>query len=167
MSPPWRDEGNAARFTAARLGFRQRTEESITSGTEHADLVRYATTLGEFLFEMLFDDANIERLERATLPGYPRPLITLRSADDVLLSLPWEVLHHDASFLVRDGRVDLARSTPDDVGPGALVPDPPEVFKLVVNVSAPTAAPPLTMRCKAGPSQGTYSSMAVEMVTAQ
>jgi hypothetical protein len=140
LTPPWRDAENVDRFTAARLGFRQRTDDAIISGAEHADLVRHATALGDFLFGMLFDEDAVRRLERATLPGYPRPLITLRSADDVLLSLPWELLHHDGSFLLRDGRVDLARSTPDDVGPGALVPEPPEVFKLVVNVSAPAGS---------------------------
>ena len=140
LTPPWRDAENVDRFTAARLGFRQRTDDAITSGAEHADLVRHATALGDFLFGMLFDEDAIRRLERATLSGYPRPLITLRSADDVLLSLPWELLHHDGSFLVRGGRVDLARSTPDDVGPGALVPEPPDVFKLVVNVSAPAGS---------------------------
>lgn len=111
--------------------------KAIESPNEHAELARCATTLGELLFAVLFDEEAVGRLGQATIPGYPPPLVTIRSDDDVLLSLPWELLCHERSFLVRDGRVDLARSTGDAVGPGALVPEPAEVFSLVVNVSAP------------------------------
>ncbi|MCP4683840.1 MAG: hypothetical protein GY867_00170, partial [bacterium] len=109
VTPPWRGE-NAARFTAARLGFGQLTRKAIESPDDHAELVGCATTLGELLFAVLFDEEDVARLGQATVPGYSQPLVTIRSDDDVLLSLPWELLCHQGSFLVRDGRVDLARS---------------------------------------------------------
>ena len=89
------------------------------------------------LFDLLFDEPARELLRQATLPGRPRPLVSVWSDDDVLLSLPWELIHHDGRFLVRDAVVDLARSAPGEVGPGALLRPPTGPFTLVVNVSAP------------------------------
>jgi len=134
VTPPWRVDN---RFGVSLLLFDKLTREPVTTHVERAELVRHATTLGGLLFDLLFDEAGRERLKKAMVPGRPRPLITLRSADDFLLSFPWELLWHDGSFLLRDARVDLARSTPGEVGPLALLRAPAEYLKLVVNVSAP------------------------------
>jgi tetratricopeptide (TPR) repeat protein len=134
VTPPWRADN---RFGVSLLLFDKLTREPVTTDAERAQLVRHATTLGGLLFDLLFDEAGRERLEKAMIPGRPRPLITLLSADDLLLSLPWELLCHAGSFLLRDARVDLARSTPGEVGPLAILRAPAEHLKLVVNVSAP------------------------------
>ena len=67
----------------------------------------------------------------------PRPVVQIRSDDDMLLSLPWELLHLDERFLVRDGLIDLVRTTLADAAGRTLLREPKTPFKLVVNVSAP------------------------------
>ncbi len=135
VEPPWR-VGNS--FSVARLGFNQLTRQPITTDADRAELFTHGRTLGESMFRLLFatDDCR-KLLDKAMIPGGHRPLVTIRSDDDVLLSLPWELLHHDESFLVRDARIDMARSTLAPVGSGALLKEPAGYFKLVVNVSAP------------------------------
>ncbi|MCP4658152.1 MAG: TIR domain-containing protein, partial [bacterium] len=132
--PPWQD---STRFTVARLGFTRLSRAAVTAEGERAELIRHATDLGEILFDLLFDEAGRQLLARAAIPGRPRPLITVVSDDDALLSLPWELIANDGAFLVREGKVDLARSTPGEVGAEALLGEPVDHFKLVVNVSAP------------------------------
>lgn len=134
VKPPWRVDN---RFGIALHFFDRLAREPVTTDADRADLVSRATTLGSLLFDLLFDEDGCERLQKAMVPGRPRPLITIRSDDDLLLSLPWELLWHDGSFLLRDARVDLARSTPGEVGPEALLREPEGHLKLVVNVSAP------------------------------
>ncbi len=118
VTPPWASGG--ARFAVARLGFQGLSRKAVESCEEHAELVRCATAYGELLFAILFDDAGAERpteggqerLLRRTIatPGYGRPLLTIASDDDVLLSLPWELLHDGGCFLVGEGRADLVRT---------------------------------------------------------
>ncbi|HEX3529733.1 MAG TPA: TIR domain-containing protein [Thermoanaerobaculia bacterium] len=137
VTPPWKEDN---RFGIALHFYSRLTREPVSTDAERADLVSRATTLGSLLFDLLFDADGLERLRKAMVPGRPRPLITLRSDDDLLLSLPWELLWHDGSFLLRDARVDLARSTPGEVGPEALLREPDDYLKLVVNVSAPAGS---------------------------
>jgi tetratricopeptide (TPR) repeat protein len=138
--PPWRQD---SRFTAARIGFSTLSRQPVESDADRAELHKHAVTLGELLFGFLFDDRTLALLGEATLPGQPRPLVTIRSDDVALQALPWELLHHDGRFLVRDGVVDLARSDTRPVGPGGVLPAPAPApaaaasFVLVVNVSAP------------------------------
>jgi hypothetical protein len=131
---PWRGE---TRFTVARIRFARLSRESLGDDRSRADLHRHAVTLGGSLFDLLFDARALELLRAATIPGQPRPMVTIRSDDDLVLSLPWELLHHDGRFLVHDGDFDLVRSIPRAVGPGAFLHPPAGKFRLVVNVSAP------------------------------
>ncbi len=132
---PWETD---TAYTAAWIGFRQLTRQALTDDGQRAELIRQARVLGEGLFGLLFgDDACRRLLDGGSQPGRPRPLVTLVSDDDVLLSLPWELLHDGQTFLVRDDRLDLVRSTPTAVGPDALLKPPEGYFQLVVNVSAP------------------------------
>ena len=71
------------------------------------ELVGHANALGDALFGLLFDEAGVARLREAMIPNGPRPLVILRSGDDTLLLLPWELLRLDGAFLVRDRRIDL------------------------------------------------------------
>ncbi len=135
MEPPWHGD-NA--FGTALLCFKQLTGEAITTDKDRAELFGHARTLGESMFEVLFGTDDCQNLlDKAMIPGGHRPLVTIRSDDNMLLSLPWELLHHDDSFLVRDARIDMARSTLAPVGSDALLEEPTGYFKLVVNVSAP------------------------------
>jgi len=135
VKKPW---GVDHRFGRAFFGFNQLTKRALEEDAERAELYQHARTLGQLLFELLFDTEDCAKLlKQACIPGRPRPLVTIRSDDDVLLSLPWELLWQDESFLVRDARIDMARSTLGEVGPAALLREPTGYFKLVVNVSAP------------------------------
>ena len=134
MSPPWRDDN---RFSVALLGFNTLTRQTIESDSDRAELFGHANALGDALFGLLFDEAGVARLREAMIPNGPRPLVVLRSSDDTLLSLPWELLRLDGAFLVRDGRIDLVRCTSGQVGTEELPREPSGPFKLVVNVSAP------------------------------
>ena len=106
VSPPWRDDN---RFSVALLGFSTLTRKAIESDSDRAELFGHANALGDALFGLLFDEAGVARLREAMIPNGPRPLVVLRSRDDTLLSLPWELLRLDGTFLVRDRRIDLVR----------------------------------------------------------
>ena len=134
VDPPW---AGALGFTVARLGFNRMTREAVRDDASRAELTGHAATLGGLLFDLIFDGEGRALLDHATRAGRPRPLVSLLSGDDVLLSLPWELLHRDGRFLVRDGVVDLVRSVPGEVGAAALLPHPKSPLSLVVNVSAP------------------------------
>ncbi|HVT14585.1 MAG TPA: TIR domain-containing protein [Thermoanaerobaculia bacterium] len=134
VTAPWKVDN---RFGVAFLLFNRLSRDPVASEKDRADLVRHASTLGGLLFDLLLDAEGFELLRAAMVPGRPRPLITIRSDDDLLLSLSWELLWHNGSFLLRDARLDLARSTPGKVGPGALLREPDGHLKLVVTVAAP------------------------------
>jgi hypothetical protein len=134
VTPPWRSD---ARFAAARIGFRSLTARPCENDADRADLNAHAAVLGDALFGVLFDAAGADRLKQATLPGGSRPLITLRSDDDSLLALPWELIRRQGDYLVRSGVVDLARATAGPVGENGSRRAPDGPFTLVVNVSAP------------------------------
>jgi tetratricopeptide (TPR) repeat protein len=126
------------RFGVSRIMFDRLSREPIESAADRAALHGHAATLGGLLFELLFDDTGRELLRDATLTGRARPLITIRSDDVMLLALPWELIHHDSRFLVRDGVVDLVRTdAQQEVGSLAVLRPPANHFALVVNVSAP------------------------------
>ncbi|HND55348.1 MAG TPA: hypothetical protein PLV92_23200 [Pirellulaceae bacterium] len=61
---------------------------------QRAELHSHARALGALLFDVLFTEPSSRAmLDAAKIPGRPRPLVALRCDDDVLLSLPWELLH--------------------------------------------------------------------------
>src|SRR5205823_10531748 len=114
---PWCTD---AAFVGARLGFRQLSRDPLADDAGRAELFGHAERLGRLLFGVLFDEAGREQLRKVAVPGQ-RPLVELRSGDDGVLALPWELLHDGTRFLVRDGDIDLARSTPDGAAGGALL----------------------------------------------
>jgi len=137
VEPPWRVDN---RYGVAWLGFHTLTRRVIENDAEHAELFAHATTLGDALFGVLFDDTAAARLSRALVPNGPRPVVLIRSGDDTVLSLPWELIRLDGAFLVRDRIIDLARTTAGDDGRDALPRAPAKPFTLVVNVSAPAGS---------------------------
>jgi hypothetical protein len=137
MDPPWKGD---ERFTGALLGLNRLSRRAVENDAERTELFGHATTLGDAMCALLFDDDGAARLRRALDGGGPRPVVLVRSDDDTLLSLPWELLRLDGAFLVRDRKLDLARTTAGDVGPDVLPREPSGPFKLVVNVSAPSGS---------------------------
>lgn len=131
---PWQEDN---RFGLAHLGFSKLQREAVAEAAARTELFRHARTLGSILFETLFDEADAARLDRLIGPDRPRPVVQVRTDDALLLSLPWELLHQDDVFLVREGRIDLVRTTPSEVDGATLLREPKDPFKLVVNVSAP------------------------------
>ena len=131
---PWKAD---AKFGVAHLEFGKLHREAMTQANDRADLFRHARVLGNALFEALFDPEDAERFAKLLSLDRARPVVQIRSDEDLLLSLPWELLHHDKEFLVRESRVDLIRSTLTDVAGETLLREPKTPFKLVVNVSAP------------------------------
>jgi tetratricopeptide (TPR) repeat protein len=132
------DPRGSGEFDQALRSFRRLVRTPVAED-ERADLVRAATAVGRALFDVLFDEPGRERLRLALAPG-DRPLLTLLGEDDEVLAWPWELLHDGADFLVRDGRLDLVRSTPDQVAAATLLREPDGPFRLVVNVSAPAGS---------------------------
>lgn len=65
----------------------------------------------------------------------PPPFLVIESADDAVLSLPWELLRLGGEWSVRDGRLDVARCVPN---PHAARLEPPTApVSIRVNVCAP------------------------------
>ncbi len=132
---PWRRD---KRFDAAWLNWQRLASKLEPNDEERSALSTHARDLGEALFSLLFDAREKGRLKNLMTPGKPyRPVVTIRTNDDLLLSLPWELLCADGSFLVRDQRIDLVRTTVDDVAGVTLLRKPTRLFRLVVNVAAP------------------------------
>ena len=131
---PWQKDN---RFGIAHLGFSKLHRDPVTEGQRARSCSGMRAPWAALLFEALFDEADAARLDKLIGPDRPRPVIQVRSDDALLLSLPWELLHHNDVFLVREGRVDLVRTTPTEVAGTTLLKEPKTPFKLVVNVSAP------------------------------
>ncbi len=135
VTPPWRQ---SLEFGAAWIGYRSLAKEALETDAQRSEIHVHARTLGQGFFEILFHtEDERQRLAQATLAGAHRPLVIIRSDDDFVLSLPWELLWYEDQFLVRDGVVDMVRSTVDEVGFESLPAEPTEPFSLVTNVSAP------------------------------
>ena len=133
VSPPWRTPTVSAWPCRVQHADQERHRERLRP----RGAVRPCECAGDALFGLLFDEAGVARLREAMIPNGPRPLVVLRSGDDTLLSLPWELLRLDGAFLVRDRRIDLVRCTSGQVGTEELPREPSGPFELVVNVSAP------------------------------
>ena len=131
---PWKEDGA---FGLAFMEFQKLHCQTLSDGSDRADLFRHAKALGSTLFQMLFDEDDAEKLKKLIGADRPRPVIQIRSGDTQLCSLPWELLHHEDRFLLRETDVDLVRSTTDEVDGATLLKEPTGPFKLVVNVSAP------------------------------
>lgn len=143
MDPPWKTD---PKFVNAIIDFWKLSQESAEKDKERAELSQYARTVGEGLFNLLFPQSDdndpsvrdhILRLEEALKPGQDLGTIIIRSDDDFLLSLPWELLCHKGQFLIRDARLDLIRTTLTKVDPSLYLKEPQREFRLLVNVSAP------------------------------
>lgn len=132
--PPWLD-GN--KFSLALMDFRKMTRAAAEDEKSRGHLNAAAQIVGAGLFDLLISDEDLVRnFDRATAAG-PRAVLTVRSDDDALLALPWELIVREGRFLVRDGILDVVRTTAGDVQFETLLAPPQKPFTLVTNVSAP------------------------------
>jgi tetratricopeptide (TPR) repeat protein len=131
---PWRSDPV---FNLALLEYRRLTRTACDTDAMRIELSRHATTIGEQLFGLLFRDISANDRAAAFRPGGPAPVLTIRSDDDDILAQPWELLHSQGVFLVRDHRMHVVRTTLGEVDPVGLLREPTLPLKLVVNVSAP------------------------------
>ncbi|MGE0642341.1 MAG: TIR domain-containing protein [Nitrospira sp.] len=134
VTPPWRN-GNV--FGIALRDFEKMTREAILDAAARTSLTKAAQTVGTGLLALLVSDEDLRAaFDRATAVG-SRAVLTVRSEEDALLALPWELLYRDGHFLVRDGMLDVVRSTTGAVQFETQLAPPKEAFTLVTNVSAP------------------------------
>jgi hypothetical protein len=93
-----------------------------------------AHQIGDALARALSED-DAAFLITAAQGDPPPPLLVIESDDDGILGLPWELIRLDGRFVVRDGRLDIARSVPSVNAP--VLSPPAQPVSLLVNISAP------------------------------
>ncbi len=132
---PWKDS-NA--FGIALKAFVDLTRTSVGDDQLGA-LHTHAARLGDDLGQALLSVDTWTPIREAITQSGPQP-ITIASDDHLILSLPWELLRQDGVYVVREGMVDLVRTTSSSAPNPATLPPPDRYLKLVVNVSAPASA---------------------------
>lgn len=146
VAPPWRESNE---FGASLMALEHASHEAADTDAARAELHRHAMRIGHLLFGILFGTPDEgtgqtpacaglhDRFRAALQPSVHRPVVEIVSDEDELLALPWELVELDGAFLVREGRIDLLRTTTDQVDPELLLREPDRPFDLVVTVSAP------------------------------
>ncbi len=117
--------------------FTKMAEKPAAEEGKRAALHTHAVQLGEALGEALLGDDDRKRIRDASGRDGSPPLVTLESDDDLILSLPWDLLRLDGQFAVREGRIDLVRTTTPGSQQAPTLSKPDRYLKLLVNVSAP------------------------------
>ena len=134
VEAPWK--GDFA-FVDALERFLDQATQPQEDEPARAALHTHAIHLGEALAKVLWDEADRQALRDASGQDGEPPLVMLESPDDVVLSLPWELLRLDGAFALESGRIDLVRTTPAHSQRPVTLDPPDRYLKLVVNVSAP------------------------------
>ncbi len=124
-------------FVEALRQFTKMAEKPAAEEGQRAALHTHAMQLGEALGKALLGDDDRKRIRDASGRDGSPPLVTLESDDDLILSLPWELLRLDGQFAVREGRIDLVRTTTPGSQQAPTLSKPDRYLKLLVNVSAP------------------------------
>ena len=132
MDVPWKVE---SAFGISLMEFTRMTDERVVDENARAELYSCAVKLGEALGAALLTDEDRQRIRDVT--GQDVPMVTIESGDDLILSLPWELLRLDGEFAIREGRIDLVRSAVSRSEQPLTLSPPDRFLKLVVNVSAP------------------------------
>ena len=133
VAAPWTE---TPRFGQALLEFWDLSRQVVETDAERAKLAAAARDLGEALANLLSPEEKRLLIDAASWDP-PPPLLVIESADELILTLPWELLRLGDDFTVESGRLDIART----IGvPKAPVLGPPsEHFSLLVTIAAPRA----------------------------
>ena len=124
-------------FDISLVVFEKMTRDPVFDEKSRTALYGHAVKIGEGLSKALLRDEDCKLIRDSIGQGGSPPLMTIESGDDLILSLPWELLRMDGEFAVHESRVDLVRTVPSiSAAPMTLSP-PDRYLKLVVNVSAP------------------------------
>jgi len=110
------------------------TDKSVTNDKDREELQSCAVRIGEALGTVLLTDDDRQWINNAT---GSTPIVTIESDDDLILSLPWELIRMGDDFAVKEGKFDLVRTTPAKSQDPITLTPPDRLMKLVVNVSAP------------------------------
>ncbi len=129
---PWKGSND---FGISLMEFADMADKPASDDAKRAELHSHAVRLGDALGAALLTDEDRQWIRNAGQDG--PPLVTIESDDDLILSLPWELLRMDGEFAVRDGRIDLVRSTASAAEHPINLSPPDRYMKLVVNISAP------------------------------
>lgn len=130
---PWKHNND---FGIAFQTFQEHTRETLIDQKEQNELHAAAALLGDRLGQAVFLEDLVRTIQNASGSG-KRPFVILESDDNLILSLPWELLRLDGQYTLRDGLIDFARSTPARSEDPPILTEPTEYFRLVVNISAP------------------------------
>ena len=128
---PWQAD---AAFAPALDAFARLARAPAETAEDAARLQAAADRLGDALAGALSAEEAAFLIDAAR-GDPPPPLLVIESDDERVLALPWELLRLDGRFVVRDGRLDVARSVPVSAAP--LLSPPAAELSLLVNVSAP------------------------------
>ena len=117
--------------------FHEMAAAALPKAEQRATLTALAMAIGDTL------TALVPEPERKTLDDLgraegPPPFLIIESADDAVLSLPWELLRLAGEWSVRDGRLDVARCVPNPYA--ARLEPPADPVSVHVNVCAPESA---------------------------
>jgi hypothetical protein len=133
VAAPWTE---TRRFGQALGEFWDLSRQVLETDTERAKLATAARDLGEALANMLLPEEK-RLLVDAASGDPPPPLLVIESADELVLTLPWELLRLGDEFTVEAGRLDVARTI--DVPKAPVLGSPTEQFSLLVTIAAPQA----------------------------
>ena len=127
---------NSDFFMSFRI-FENMVSKPVIKKKDRAELNTHAVRVGDTLGKLLFKQKDLENITARPGKGGPPPIVTIESDDDILLSLPWELIRANNEFLVREGLIDLVRTIPARGKDPVTLKKPKSFMKLVVNVSAP------------------------------
>jgi len=130
VDSPWMTDNN---FIASLMDFNRMADKRVADD-ERGWLNSCAVRIGEALGTALLTDDDCQWINNAT---GSTPIVTIESDDDLILSLPWELIRMDDDFAVKEGKFDLVRTTPAKAQNPVTLTPPDRQMKLVVNVSAP------------------------------
>ncbi|MBL8398251.1 MAG: CHAT domain-containing protein [Candidatus Accumulibacter sp.] len=124
----------SADFDRQLARFHAQAATALARAEQRAGLEALAVSLGDALAAVIPAAARQLLVDRGRAEG-PPPFLVIESADDRVLSLPWELLRLAGEWSVRDGRLDVARCVPN---PHAARLQPPSAaVSVYVNVCAP------------------------------
>jgi tetratricopeptide (TPR) repeat protein len=130
VDSPWMTDNN---FIASLMDF-NRMADRHAADDERGWLNSCAVRIGKALGTALLTDDDRQCIKNAT---GSTPIVTIESDDDLILSLPWELIRMGDDFAVKEGKFDLVRTAPAKAQNPITLTPPDRLMKLVINVSAP------------------------------